>query len=344
MEKKTEKSFYNDVAQWFRETKQCDDVQIGHKFSELRLLTGDVVGTKAYTKFACEVKAYPYPVGSQGFGAIGQALVLPADHVYVGYVACASTADCPEGLECSPSAGGVNRCTIGGPVAGELGNPCRTTDQCGSSICARVQASEGAESCRCYVPCGGGDDARHARVTVANLAAEPSSCSLSRSVKGPDGKAWIALVAAFAWVLGTRRSKGSRLPWLVLALAAAVGCKKTRRRGGRRGEAFFRCGTRTGLCRPRSDHGRKDLPRAGGGRVHPHARQLSRTPSRISGCRLSEGGRPRPERETPRGATYVRRSRSQRGDARGGEPQRVEGDRVLTLHRLTLLALLTRLR
>jgi hypothetical protein len=89
VEKKTEKSFYRPVGEWFQNTWHCENVEEGHCFDGLDLLTGDVVGTQAGTqlRFACELKDLPYPVGSQGYGAIGQALFLPADYVYVGYVA-----------------------------------------------------------------------------------------------------------------------------------------------------------------------------------------------------------------------------------------------------------------
>jgi hypothetical protein len=71
--KKTEKSFYRPVREWFQNTWHCENVEEDHCFDGLDLLTGDVVGTQASTKlrFACEMKDLPYPVGSQGYGRSG---------------------------------------------------------------------------------------------------------------------------------------------------------------------------------------------------------------------------------------------------------------------------------
>jgi len=92
-----ERAFYPAVEKYFSNhgmNKTCSE----HRFEDLALLTADVVAwrgddTKAKPLAVCEVKLYPYPVGSAGYGAIGQALALRkyAETVYVACVTSAST-------------------------------------------------------------------------------------------------------------------------------------------------------------------------------------------------------------------------------------------------------------
>ena len=84
-----EKDYYQTVQDWFHDEKSCQPIGIDHKFENLSLLTGDVVAQSGHNIYACEMKNYPYPLGSQGYGAIGQALALrrQAHFVYVGCVA-----------------------------------------------------------------------------------------------------------------------------------------------------------------------------------------------------------------------------------------------------------------
>lgn len=89
MDAQKEKSFYKPIADWIEREKGCTS-GTEHRFLDLALLTGDVVGEiDGRIAFACEVKLYPYPIGSAGYGAVGQALALRAysTNVYVGLVA-----------------------------------------------------------------------------------------------------------------------------------------------------------------------------------------------------------------------------------------------------------------
>ncbi|UCF05211.1 MAG: hypothetical protein JSV33_15035 [bacterium] len=84
-----EKDYYEAVQNWFRKEKSCQPLGVDYKFENLRLLTGDIVAQSGPDIYACEIKKYPYPLGSQGYGAIGQALALKrvANYVYVGCIA-----------------------------------------------------------------------------------------------------------------------------------------------------------------------------------------------------------------------------------------------------------------
>jgi hypothetical protein len=88
-----EKDYYRYIADWFASEKGCDSTGTEHSFDGLEVLTGDVVGKHGdrFT-YACELKPYPYPIGSSGYGSVGQALALRkcAAHIYVGCVASES--------------------------------------------------------------------------------------------------------------------------------------------------------------------------------------------------------------------------------------------------------------
>jgi hypothetical protein len=94
-----EKDFYPAVAEKFL-AMGCAKCEYDHPFEGLELLTADVAawpnGPDKYRRasHACELKLYPYPVGSAGYGSIGQALALRhnADRVYVGCVASSGVA------------------------------------------------------------------------------------------------------------------------------------------------------------------------------------------------------------------------------------------------------------
>jgi hypothetical protein len=84
-----EKEYYTVVKEWFARDKGCVSKGTDYKLDGLGLLTGDIVSSKGDLLYACELKNYPYPVGSQGWGSIGQALALRqhVDFIYVGCVA-----------------------------------------------------------------------------------------------------------------------------------------------------------------------------------------------------------------------------------------------------------------
>jgi hypothetical protein len=84
-----EKDYYGAIQTWFLEQKKCAPIGVNYKMRNLELLTADVIAMKENLWYVCELKNYPYPVGSQGWGSIGQALALrrEADFVYVGCVA-----------------------------------------------------------------------------------------------------------------------------------------------------------------------------------------------------------------------------------------------------------------
>jgi hypothetical protein len=87
---KREKDYYDSVAQWFRVAKGCELTAKEHRFLDLSMLTADIFGKNSgRDAYACELKHYPFPVGSSGYGSIGQALALRgyAQFVYVGCVA-----------------------------------------------------------------------------------------------------------------------------------------------------------------------------------------------------------------------------------------------------------------
>ena len=84
-----ERDYYDVVQRWFVEQKGCAPLGVDCKMCDLELLTADVIASKGNLRYVCELKKYPYPVGSQGWGSIGQALALrrEADFVYVGCIA-----------------------------------------------------------------------------------------------------------------------------------------------------------------------------------------------------------------------------------------------------------------
>ena len=84
-----EKDYYGAIQTWFVEQKKCTPIGVDCKMRNLELLTADVIASKDNLWYVCELKNYPYPVGSQGWGSIGQALALrrEADFIYVGCVA-----------------------------------------------------------------------------------------------------------------------------------------------------------------------------------------------------------------------------------------------------------------
>ena len=85
-----EKDYYSAIQAWFREDKKCEDIDTEYSFDDLALLTGDVVSSKGDVVYACELKNYPYPVGSTGWGSIGQALAL-RQKAHLNYVGCVAS-------------------------------------------------------------------------------------------------------------------------------------------------------------------------------------------------------------------------------------------------------------
>ena len=85
----SEKDYYEPIATYFVEQKDCTYPRKDYPISGLTLVTADILGETDDTRYVCELKPYPYPVGSSGYGSIGQALALRhyADRVYVGCVA-----------------------------------------------------------------------------------------------------------------------------------------------------------------------------------------------------------------------------------------------------------------
>ena len=94
-----EASFYGCVREWFEENHRCKPTVPNHKFGGNSLLSADVVGWKpaadsTFIIYACELKAFPFPLGSEGRGSVGQAVALQrlVDYVYVGCVSSVSPA------------------------------------------------------------------------------------------------------------------------------------------------------------------------------------------------------------------------------------------------------------
>lgn len=90
---KYEKHFYPIVKDWLK-GKGYNDRLSSHNFDKCILFNGDVVAWKAdrstgKADFLCELKAYPLPIGSGGYGSVGQVLALRkyARKLYVGCVA-----------------------------------------------------------------------------------------------------------------------------------------------------------------------------------------------------------------------------------------------------------------
>jgi hypothetical protein len=153
---------------------------------------------------------------------------------------CVRSEDCPAGFECAPTSDGHSLCTIGGPVAGELGASCRIGADCGSSICARTSAADGPDACRCYAPCAG-EDARHARASVATAApASPGTagCAIAAGGRPSSSKSGLGLLIGLVGAAGLRRRATRRrgdgkvsfpsrqLLSCLLPLLLAVACSK----------------------------------------------------------------------------------------------------------------------
>ena len=84
-----EQDYYDAILCWFQQEKSFEPVGTDYKLEGLGLLTADVLAQRNNILIACELKNSPYPVGSQGWGSIGQALALrrKANLIYVGCVA-----------------------------------------------------------------------------------------------------------------------------------------------------------------------------------------------------------------------------------------------------------------
>lgn len=84
-----EKDYYDAILDWFKRKRSYTPVGKDYKLEGLGLLTADVLAQKDGIFVACELKNSPFPVGSQGWGSIGQALALrrKVNCVYVGCVA-----------------------------------------------------------------------------------------------------------------------------------------------------------------------------------------------------------------------------------------------------------------
>jgi hypothetical protein len=85
-----EKDYYPCIVRWLQDKKGCTSASTEHLFQKSALLSADVVGWIGdEPAYACEMKPYPLPIGSVGYGSIGQALMLKhhARRVYVGGIA-----------------------------------------------------------------------------------------------------------------------------------------------------------------------------------------------------------------------------------------------------------------
>lgn len=88
-----ETRFYGPVESWLRDEKGCGSTAQKYCLSGLGLLEVDVVGfVGREPRYACEVKDYPFPVGSGGYGSVGQALAFRSE-VPLVYVACGAAED-----------------------------------------------------------------------------------------------------------------------------------------------------------------------------------------------------------------------------------------------------------
>jgi hypothetical protein len=90
---KVEHDYYQAVKDWFLCKKSCQKAAPSYKLRNAELLEVDVAGWKncsnSFPDYACELKAYPFPVGAAGYGSIGQALAIQkfVPYVYVGCIA-----------------------------------------------------------------------------------------------------------------------------------------------------------------------------------------------------------------------------------------------------------------
>jgi len=66
--------------------------------------------------------------------------------------ACTTAADCPAALACLPDGEGVGRCRVARGETADLTVACTSDAECASGLCARVWP-DGADACRCSVPC-----------------------------------------------------------------------------------------------------------------------------------------------------------------------------------------------
>src|SRR2546425_6983131 len=82
------------LESWLTSNKGCQHTKAKFLFHGVMQLEGDVVGwlgssSTVRADFGCELKDYPLPIGSGGYGSVGQALMLRR-FVSQAYVACAA--------------------------------------------------------------------------------------------------------------------------------------------------------------------------------------------------------------------------------------------------------------
>jgi len=88
-----ETRFYGPAASWLHGEKGCGSTAQKCCLPGLGLLEVDVVGFAGREpRCACEVKDNPFPVGSGGYGAVGQALAFRSE-VPLVYGACGAEED-----------------------------------------------------------------------------------------------------------------------------------------------------------------------------------------------------------------------------------------------------------
>lgn len=119
----------------------------------------------------------------------------PSGNIAPGAVcttACASNADCPDGLVCFPAEPDRNLCLLVGPAAASYGSDCQTSSDCGGHACARLWPS-GADACRCASPCAG---------TPTPPTMKKSGCELAGAAPGTSP---LALAPLWLVLLGWRR-------------------------------------------------------------------------------------------------------------------------------------------
>ncbi|RKH50891.1 hypothetical protein D7W81_40865, partial [Corallococcus aberystwythensis] len=67
---------------------------------------------------------------------------------------CAGDAACPSGLLCVAAGGAPARCLLPTLQAGTYGAACTEDAACGArGVCARLEADDGDDACRCFTPC-----------------------------------------------------------------------------------------------------------------------------------------------------------------------------------------------
>jgi V8-like Glu-specific endopeptidase len=172
-----------------------DDGAGGERFVGLTT-SGDV----DCASFALNLRVDPLVAQIQAF--IDQAATLPAGEpdgtiarTALCTTACASNADCPDGLACFPTSPEESQCLLAGPAVTSYGDSCASDADCGGKTCARLWPS-GAGACRCASPCMGGPK-------PPMMMGKGDGCAMARGATA--ARPWALCLVALASLAAVRR-------------------------------------------------------------------------------------------------------------------------------------------